>query len=411
MKTLAIIGIGNRGSEYLGLIKLFYGRKIKLVAICDNNPEKLKRFGKQYKIPDEMRFLSHEEFLSKGVIADGLIIATPDKEHYRMAKGALLTGYKTILLEKPLSGNIEESRELNAITKDQNAKVVVCHVLRYSNYYSKIKRAIESGKLGRILSIEQRENVGYFHYAHSYVRGEWHVEADSSPSILAKCCHDLDLIYWYADSKPISVDSNGGLYYFNKDNAPCGATPYCMGGCKAKDKCPYDAEAFYITDNIFKAKFIKYMPVTVFGKPKVSKKEKRAILSNGKYGRCVFLNDNDVCDHQEVNITFENGISGRLTMTAFGERCERETRIVGTLGEVVARGGKIVMEIYGGGRKVLHSGLFNLPGHIEGDIRTVLSFGKLLTEGLVDDKDVTYIDATLVSHEIGNLAEISRKSK
>ena len=108
---------------------------------------------------------------------------------------------------------------------------------------------------------------------------------------------------------------------------------------------------------------------------------------------------------------FENGISGRLTMTAFGERCERETRIVGTLGEVVARGGKIVMEIYGGGRKTLHSGWFNLPGHVEGDIRTVLSFGKLLTEGLVDDKDVTYIDATLVSHEIGNLAEISRKSK
>ena len=122
MKTLAIIGIGNRGSEYLGLIKLFYGRKIKLVALCDNNPEKLKRFGKQYKIPDEMRFLSHEEFLSKGVIADGLIIATPDREHYRMAKAALLTGYKTILLEKPLSGNIEESRELNAITKEQNAK-------------------------------------------------------------------------------------------------------------------------------------------------------------------------------------------------------------------------------------------------------------------------------------------------
>lgn len=411
MKTVACIGVGNRGSKYLAELHFFHKKEVKPVALCDIKPEKLVRFGKKYKIADDMRFDNEDDFFSKGVLADGLIISTPDRDHYRQAKRALEIGYKTILLEKPVSHDIEETTEIARLAEEKDAKVVVCHVLRYSNYYLTLKNAVESGALGQIISVEQRENVGYFHFAHSYVRGIWHVEALSSPSILAKCCHDLDLIYWFAGAKPKTVDSNGDLFYFNSKNAPEGATEYCMQGCKCKNKCPYDAEAFYITDSVFKAKFIKYMPTTVFGFPNPTKKQKREILKTGQYGKCVFLNDNDVCDHQEVNVMFENGVSGRLTMTAFGERCERETRIVGTKGEVVGRRGKIVLEQYGLKRKVLKRDFLSTLGHIEGDIRTVHSFASLLTSGKTDHKYVTYIADTVVSHKMAHDAEISRKSK
>ncbi len=411
MKAVAVIGVGSRGSKYLLELKFFHGKEIKPIAIVDIDAKKLSRYGKQYKIAQERCFKSTDEFFSKGVIADGLIISTPDREHYAHAKQALETGYKLILLEKPVSHDIEETKEIARLAKEKGAKVVVCHVLRYSNYYLKIKEYIENGSLGKVISIEQRENVGYFHFAHSYVRGIWHKEATSSPSILAKCCHDLDLIYWFADSYPKTVDSTGNLYYFNPKNAPQGATEYCMGGCKCKNKCPYDAEAFYITDNIFKAKFIKYMPTTVFGELVRSKKKKREILKNGQYGKCVFLNDNDVCDHQEVNIIFENGVLGRLTMTAFGENCERETRIVGTKGELICRNAKITLVQYGIKKKVLLKDAFSMFGHIEGDVRTVHNFASLLTTGKPKNRDITYIDTTIVSHQMAHDAEISRKSK
>ncbi len=411
MKTLAIIGVGNRGSKYLLELRIFHGKEVKPVAIVDIDEKKLERYGKQYKIANDLRFDNTEDFFDRGVIADGLIISTPDREHYAHAKRALEVGYKTILLEKPVSHDIEETKEIARLAEEKGAKVVVCHVLRYSNYYLKIKEYIENGALGKVLSIEQRENVGYFHFAHSYVRGVWHKEATSSPSILAKCCHDLDLIYWFADSLPKSVDSSGDLYYFNERNAPVGATEYCMGGCKCKNECPYDAEAFYITDNVFKAKFIKYMPTTVFGAPVKGRNKKREILANGQYGRCVFLNDNDVCDHQEVNIVFENGILGRLTMTAFGENCERETRVVGTKGELICRNSKITLIQYGIKKKVLLKDAFSMFGHIEGDIRTIHNFASLLTTGEAKNRDVTYIATTLVSHKMAHDAEISRRSK
>ncbi len=411
MKTLAVIGVGNRGSKYMLEMKFFHGKEVKPVAIVDIDTKKLVRYGKQYKIKEDMRFQDTESFFAKGVLADGLIISTPDREHYLHAKRALETGYKLILLEKPVSHDIAETKEIATLAAEKGAKVVVCHVLRYSNYYLKIKEYIENGSLGKVLSVEQRENVGYFHFAHSYVRGVWHKEETSSPSILAKCCHDLDLIYWFADSLPKTVDSNGNLFYFNKENAPEGATEYCMQGCKCKDKCPYDAEAFYITDNVFKAKFIKYMPTTVFGSPVHGRKKKREILRNGEYGKCVFLNDNDVCDHQEVNIMFENGVSGRLTMTAFGERCERETRVVGTKGELICRKAKITLEQYGLKKKVLLRDHFSMLGHVEGDIRTIHNFASLLTTGEPKNRDVTYIDTTIVSHQMAHDAEISRKNK
>lgn len=410
MKTIAVLGIGNRGGEYALFVKYLYRKWAKIVSICDINQDKLKSSGKKFGIKEDKLFSDATAFFSSGVLADALIIATQDMTHYEFAKKAIETGYKYILLEKPVSANVNECLDLERLAKEYGTTIIVCHVLRYSGYFSKIKELIESGIIGKTVAVKQVENIGYYHFCHSYVRGEWRNTAVAAPSIMAKCCHDLDLIYWYANSEPISVSSLGGLKYFHEGNAPEGATSHCMGGCSVKESCPFDAEAFYITDPFWKAKFIKYLTRTVYGKTGISKKEKREILSTGKYGRCVYKSDNNVCDFQNVNIEFENGIIGSLTMTGLSAQNIREVRIIGTLGEIVARNNKIKLLIYGKRAKSIRTSALPLPGHIDGDFRTVRSFVKLINGKVENDKDITTISATVRSHKIADLAEISRKN-
>lgn len=409
-KKISVIGLGNRGSEYMGFLKSFHSKKVELDSICDISVQALEDIGKQFKIPKNRQYNSTKEFFSKGVISDALIIATQDASHYEITKEALLTGYKFIMLEKPVSGKKEEYIELRDLAKEKNAMIIVCHVLRYSNYYKKIKSIIATGTIGDIVSINHTENVGYFHFAHSFVRGNWHDEFTSTPSILAKCCHDIDLISWFMNSPCKAVSSTGGLKYFNSDNAPFGATSTCMGGCKSKKACPYDAERLYIKDPFYKAKFIKYMKRTLTGKMKNSKADIVDAIKNGDYGKCVFLNDNNVCDHQIVNMQFENGAIAVLNMNGLSDKMFRESHIVGTKGELIGRGTKLEMRIFGGKTGNVFTGSPAISGHVEGDIRTVSGFVKLICGELTDFSDLTTIEATVESHDIALAAEISRKN-
>lgn len=409
MKTVSVIGLGNRGSEYMGFIKAFHFKKAKIFAICDIRKQALDDIAPEFGIPSDRCYNDTDAFFSQGVISDALIIATQDASHYEIAKKALETGYKYILLEKPVSGVKDEYIELRDIAKEKGAIVIVCHVLRYSNYYKKIKEIISSGKIGEIVSINHTENVGYFHFAHSFVRGNWHVEADSTPSILAKCCHDIDLISWFVNSPCVSVSSTGSLRYFNSDNAPEGATPTCMGGCKAKSGCPYDAEKLYITDPFYKAKFIKYMKRTLTGKKTNSKADIVDAVKNGDYGKCVFLNNNDVCDNQTVTMKFENGAVAVLNMNAFSDKMFRECHIVGTKGELIGYGTRLEMRIFGGKSGRVFTGSPAISGHAEGDMRIVSGFIKLVCGEITDLTDLTTIEATVESHNIALAAENSRK--
>lgn len=409
-KKISVIGLGNRGTEYMGFLKAFHSAKVEIYALCDIRQQALDDIGSKFSVPKERCFLSSKEFFSRGVISDALIIATQDASHYEIAKEAILTGYKYILLEKPVSGVKKEYTELRDLARENNVLLIICHVLRYSNYYGKIKEIISSGKIGDIVTINHTENVGYFHFAHSFVRGNWHDEFASTPSILAKCCHDIDLIAWFMDSPCTSVSSVGSLKYFREENAPEGATPYCMGGCKAKKNCPYDAEALYITDPFYKAKFIKYMGRTLTGKLKNSKEDIKNAVRNGDYGRCVFLCDNNVCDNQLVTMTFRNGASAVLNMNGFSDKMFRECHIVGTKGELVGYGTKLKMHIFGGKTTNVNTGALKVSGHVEGDIRIVSGFVKLLCGENTDLTDITTIDATVISHNIALAAEESRKN-
>lgn len=409
-KSISVIGLGNRGTEYMGFIKTMHGRKAYIHSLCDIRQQALDDFAPAFDVPKYRQYLSTEEFFSKGVVSDALIIATQDASHYEITKKALETGYKYILLEKPVSGNEDEYKELRDLAKEKKAILIVCHVLRYSNYYSKIKKIIENGKIGDVVSINHTENVGYFHFAHSFVRGNWRDEFTSTPSILAKCCHDLDLISWFVDSPCISVSSVGEVGHFKKENAPKGATPYCTGGCKAKKNCPYDAEALYITDPFYKAKFIKYMGRTLTGKAKNSKADIRKAIDCGDYGRCVYMCDNNVCDHQLVTMKFENGAVATLEMTAFSDKMFRQSHIVGTKGELIGYGAKLEMRIFGGEHHSVFTGSPGFTGHVEGDIRTISNFIKIICGEKTDLKDVTTIEATVASHDMALAAEKSRKN-
>ena len=409
-KKISVIGLGNRGTEYMGFLKAFHSKKVELYALCDIRQQALDDISPKFSIPKERLFISPDDFFSKGIISDALIISTQDASHYEITKKAILTGYKYILLEKPVSGVKGEYTELRDLAKENGVILIICHVLRYSNYYSKIKEIISSGKIGDIVTINHTENVGYFHFAHSFVRGNWHDEFASTPSILAKCCHDIDLIAWFMDSPCESVSSVGSLKYFNKENAPEGATPYCMGGCKAKKNCPYDAEALYITDPFYKAKFIKYMGRTLTGKAKNSKADIKNAIRSGDYGRCVFMCDNNVCDNQFVTMKFKNGASAVLNMNGFSNKMFRESHIIGTKGELYGSGTKLKMHIFGGRTTNVNTGALKVSGHVEGDMRIVSGFVKLVCGETTDLTDITTIDATMISHNIALAAEESRKN-
>ncbi|MDR3216920.1 MAG: Gfo/Idh/MocA family oxidoreductase [Clostridiaceae bacterium] len=408
MVTIATIGAGGRGELYMTFVRMFRGRSAKITALCDIAEQTLSDMGKKFGIPENMRFNSTEKFFAAGKLADALIIGTQDDSHVEIATAAIEAGYD-ILLEKPISGNFEECVKLAALAKERGVRVVVCHVLRYSGYYKAIKNTIRDGVIGKVISVNHTENIGYYHYAHSYVRGDWRNEAASTPALLAKCCHDIDLIQWFMDKPAVSVSSLGRLNYFVRENAPAGATPYCMDGCTAKSGCIYDAEYHYLTVPARKAKWIKYRTRKFTGKKDCTKEEVREAIAHGPYGRCVYMCDNDVCDNQTVSIDFGDGQTAQHLMTAFSAECFRQSHIVGTKGELIGYNNELKLILFGQKPKKLVSKFTHLPGHTAGDIKTVTAFIDLLEGKLTDSEDVTFIEASLESHRIIMAAEQSRK--
>ncbi len=402
MKKIAVIGYGGRGCNYTNLCKGMKD-KYEITAVIDNSKDKLAQAKKITGLQDNQLFSSLDSFLEAPKTADWLFVCTQDKDHKEHSVKALKKGYN-LLLEKPIACTPEDCIEIERAAKENNREVAVCHVLRYSVYYDKIKEIMDSGILGKIISIEQVENVGYWHQAHSFVRGDWRNKEESTPMILAKCCHDLDIAVYLAESKCAQVMSQGQLNFFKKENAPEGATEYCLGGCKAKGTCPYDCEKLYVKGLKHLPKSsIKYMwpqsrlmPDGIVTVPKLYE-----AMKTTDFGKCVFLSDNNVVDYQITTMLFENGINSTLTMTAFSGPCYRETRIRGSLGELICDMGKskIMLELFGRKKKRIRLHQV-LDAHGGGD--------KRLIEYLAEDKLKTDISTSIESHLIAFAAEESR---
>ena len=247
--SVVIAGAGGRGRITYAPYAKKFPEQMRLIAAADRIPERLEEMRQEYGLEQDKCFSSVEEMFAQPRLADMAFICTQDADHVRHACLALDKGYD-VLLEKPVSADIAQCRQLLDKAEKLGRSVTVCHVLRYAPFYQKLKSLLEEGALGEIISIQASENVGYWHQAHSFVRGNWRRSGDTSPMILAKCCHDMDLLVWLTGSRCRRISSMGGLSFFRQENAPQGAPDYCMEGCPVKDQCPYDAEKIYVTDTL-----------------------------------------------------------------------------------------------------------------------------------------------------------------
>lgn len=410
--TVAVAGMGSRGWTY-SLCSEEFPDRMRVVAAADPRPERLAMARERFGVSEENCFASAEEMLSRPRLADIMVISTQDRQHVSHAIPAMRAGYH-IILEKPISPLLEECREILRVAEETGRKVIVCHVLRYTPFYTRLKALLQDKVIGDIVAIDHVENVVYWHQAHSFVRGNWRRSDETSPMILAKCCHDTDLLLWLTGLHCRRVSSFGGTYLFRPDKAPEGAARRCTDGCKARENCPYDAEKVYITSKSTGVANGKTgWPCDVLADfPTVE--NIRAAIETGPYGRCVYACDNDVVDHQQLIMEMENGATLHLTMSAFTARSGRDTKIMGTHGEIVANlmENTITVMPFGGEKYVIDISkeAEKLSGHAGGDTRMVSDFLDIVSGKALPSARTTSLRDSVESHLVALAAEQSRLS-
>lgn len=329
MKKLKVIviGAGNRGGTYTDYMS-HMPEKYEVVAVAEPRDSRREYVQKKHNIPDEMCFTDYKPLLALGKIADVALIATMDRQHFEPAMMAIDLGYD-LLLEKPITPTPEECIALTNRANEKGVKVVICTVLRYTFLFDKLKEIIDSGRIGKVMSINHEECVEFVHQSHSFVRGNWHNSKESSFMLLQKSCHDMDILQWLLGKKCKKVQSFGSLSYFTPANAPEGAPKRCIEGCPVGETCPYNAVKLYLENesNWFRSAATKLV--------KSNDEDVKKSLIESNYGKCVFYSNNDVVDHQTVNMLFEDDVTVTFTMNAFNSG-GRFINIYGTKGEVRA---------------------------------------------------------------------------
>ena len=315
-----LIGAGNRGHEAYGSYALEHPEQIRFTAVADPHQDRRERFAAAHGIPAERRFVSWQDLYTRGRIAEALVNCTLDRMHLESTLPAIEQGYQ-VLLEKPMANTLEGSVRLVQAAEERGSLLMVCHVLRYTAFFSTLHQIQSSGRLGQIVTVEHRENVAHWHMAHSFVRGNWRNSQIESPMILAKCCHDMDILYWNL-GRVRRLASFGSLIHYRPENAPPEAPERCTDGCPVEQECPWYAPRAYLHDHTG-------WPVSVISED-LSLEARRRALETGPYGRCVYYCDNDVVDHQTVNLEFASGASGTLFMHGHSHEEGRTMRYDGT---------------------------------------------------------------------------------
>ncbi len=322
MFTVAIFGYGSRGKIYADN---FTHLGIKITAVCDLFENRRKMAEDAYGCKS---FSSTEEFFGAGKLADVLVVATLDDQHFEPTIRALKDGYD-VILEKPISFKEKECDEIARVSKQTGKSVTVCHVLRYTPFFLKIKELLDTGKFGRIFHIDLTENIGYYHYAHSFVRGPWRNKKTAAPIVLAKSCHDMDILTWLIGKKCTALSSFGDLSFFKKENAPENSAERCSE-CILKDSCEYSAFKIYLNKDYENSSHLAR-----HGRLGGSDEEIiNSLSTDSPYGRCAFKCDNDVYDHQSVNMLFEGGVTAQFVLSAFSQKLARTIRIYCENGEI-----------------------------------------------------------------------------
>lgn len=320
MLKAILIGAGDRGYIYAKEL-LKHPHKVKLVAVAE--PNELRADKIKVLCPDVLHYENWVTLLEDNIDADIALICTQDKEHFQPVIQALQRYH--VLLEKPMSPNAAECLEMVEQAKKNNKVLSVCHVLRYTPFWTNIKQLIDQDKIGDIISIQLNENVEIMHMSHSFVRGNWNNDKTSSPMILAKSCHDMDIINYILQSEVERISSFGNLMYFKENYKPEGAPIRCLEGCPYEQTCIFHAGNYYLGKGRGWAK--KFTDVDT-DEAIIEK------LNTTGYGKCVFQSDNNVVDHQVVNMQCENGATVTFSMCGFTREQTRIVQIMGTKGEI-----------------------------------------------------------------------------
>ena len=324
--TAIVIGAGNRGQKYSKLMHDL-SEQFQVVAVAEPRDNRRKAIRDMFDLPEERCFRDWQPLLALGKIADIAVISTMDRDHFLPTSAAIALHYD-ILLEKPVCPAPEECEKLAKQAEKEGVRIIVCHVLRYAPFFTTVKKLITDGVLGDIISINHEERVGNLHQSHSFVRGNWGNSERSSCMLLQKSCHDLDILQWLVDKPCKKIQSFGTLTYFNRKNAPEGAPERCIDGCPHGNTCPYNAVNLYLKDEKN-----AWFRGACTGMVDPTNEDVEHSLRTTQYGKCVYQCDNDVVDHQTVNMLFEDDITVTFTMCAFNKG-GRDIHIMGTKGEL-----------------------------------------------------------------------------
>ncbi|MBR6655840.1 MAG: Gfo/Idh/MocA family oxidoreductase [Alistipes sp.] len=402
--TVMIIGAGSRGRAYARYAEKF-PQSMKVVGVADLNPNRRRAMAKKHNIPKENQFGDFHDALARPKLADAVVISTPDNLHYEPCMKAIELGYD-VLLEKPVAPTEKECRAILKQAHKYNRIVAVCHVLRYAPYFVALKEVLDSGAIGDIVNIQHFEPIRYAHMAHSYVRGNWPLSKKTTPIILAKSCHDLDIVRWLIGKPCETIAAEGSLHLFRPENAPKGAPERCTDGCPHEAECPYSAIDIYER---------RKQHLGVFDLPRKDPALIREKLKTTNYGRCVFRCENDQCDHYVAIMKFQDGVTASFSMDAFTPWGGRRTRIMGTKGFI--EGDMSTFTFYDfrsshksvWDQKVSEVAEYKDAGHGGGDHMLVRDF--LRAVAAQDEKLLSStIDVSIESHVMGFMAEKSRKS-
>ena len=395
-----LIGAGQRGMVYA---RYAHQKGHEIAAVAESDPVRREIAAAEFGIPAEKQFETGAALLSQERMGEAAIIATMDRDHYNEAIPAMEKGYH-LLLEKPISPFPEETLAIEKAAERTGRHITVCHVLRYSPFFREIRKVITDGKIGRVITIQHNENIGNWHIAHSFVRGNWRRSDLSSPLIMQKSCHDMDLLVWMTGSKCSSVASFGDLTYFRKENAPAGAAERCCD-CPLKEECRFSAYRSYLP-------LAGNWPAAVLTDDQ-SEAGLREAIRTGPYGRCVYHCDNNVCDHQVTILKFENGVTATFNLSGFTNLMTRTMKIMGEDGEIRASEAENVIEVTrfaGNSTEKSESEIIrpeqSTSGHNGGDSGIVDDFLSMM-EGR-DSVSATEIHESVESHMMACAAEEAR---
>jgi predicted dehydrogenase len=406
--TIAIVGAGKRGEAYSDYAKL-HPDQLRVVAVAEPRPLLRERLAAEHGIAPDRCFDGYEALAKAGRVADAVAICTQDQMHYEPVVLLAPQGY-AILLEKPLSPDPVEAEHIVELIRRHGNLFAVCHVLLYTELTMKLREILRAGTIGDIVSIQHLEPVAWWHQAHSFVRGNWRNQAESSFMLLAKSCHDIDWLRHLVNSPCHRVVSFGSLRHFKASERPPGAADRCWD-CGVEATCPYSAKRIYHTHFQRDAVANYVNDVITAGRNTLEAVEEA--LKTGPYGRCVYACDNDVVDNQTVMLEFAGPVTVTFTMTAFTPTLHRTARIFGTRGYIDTDFVKIRVFDFLTEQETVHDtsvrpdGATAAAGHGGGDYHIMKAFVNAVATG--DPSGIhSGVEASLETHRIVFAAEQSR---